>query len=64
MKAKKDYHTLLQQGIGSLEAQALVDELRRKYAHAAATAEEVRRTLDGELGKKTLTEMLYAVREE
>jgi len=64
MKAKKDYQTLLQQGIGSLEAKALVDDLRRKYAHAAPTAEEVRRTLDGELGKKTLTEMLYAMREE
>jgi len=64
MKTERDYGARLQQGIGSLEAKALVDELRKKYSHAVPTVQELRRTLDGELRNKTLKEMLYALREE
>ena len=61
---ERDYRLLLPQGIGSVETKALLDELRKKYPHAAPSAQEVRKTLDSELGNKTLTEMLYAMREE
>ncbi len=64
MKAKRDYRALLQQGIGSLEAKALVEELRKQYPHTVLAVEQVRKTLDTELGTQTLTEMLYAAREE
>lgn len=52
------------QGLTDPAITSYIEELRRRYGKYATSAEEVRRTLDKSMGDKTLTELLYEVREE
>ena len=48
----------------SPDVQASLEKLRRKYSRYAVPVEQVRAMLDEALGERTLTQELYALRDQ
>ena len=48
----------------SPEIEQSLEKLRKRYGKYAVPADELRKMLDKELGERTLTEELYALRED
>ncbi len=64
LKVNRRKSQLIQYGLGSTEAKALLDDLSKKYPGPTRSVKQVREMLDKLLGDRTLTDELHKIRDE